>query len=112
MAAKIEIENSLSIYEARVESLSKVDNLDARAEDVIRDAARAEDRSYAMMYAFVQVGLLTSKEYGGFLTKHNTLGRKHESLLTVIDLAKRQNKKKVSEVERMFDHLKNKEITV
>lgn len=112
MAAKIEIENALSVYEARVESLSKVDNLDARAEDVIKDAAKAENRSYGVMFAYVQVGLITSKEYGAFLTKHNMLGRKHESLLTVIDLAKRQNKKKVSEVERMFDNLKNKEITV
>lgn len=111
-AAKIEIQNALSIYEARIELLSKVENLDAHSEDVIRDTAKAEHRSYGMMIAYVQVGLINSKEYGEFLTKHNMLDRKHESLLTVIDLAKRQNKKKVSEVERMFDNLKNKEIAV
>jgi len=111
-AAKIEIESALSIYEGKVEFLSKADNIDTRMEDLIRDAAKSEDRSYGVMFAYVQVGLITSKEYGEFLTKHNKIGRKHESLITVIDLAKRQNKKKVSEVERMFDNLKNKEITV
>lgn len=112
MAAKIEIQNALSIYEGKVEYLSKADNIDTRMEDLIRDAAKSEDRSYGMMFAYIQIGILNSKEYGEFLTKHNQIGRKHESILNLINLARKQNKSKVSEVERMFDTLKNKEIAV